>query len=122
MQIISSVDPRALRLTPFDDTIYGIFREEFPGLDVGRIDEGAMKSPEGKATWRKFGERFRSFVEDYSFGTLLRMDAARDYTEQNSILVLRIQFYAVELARNREGHNDAIRKFFKNANKSEINS
>lgn len=78
-----------------------------------------MKSPEGKMRWRNFCERFKKFIEDYSFGTLLRADAAKDYTEANSILVSRIQFYAIELARNREGVNDNIRKVFKREKKDE---
>lgn len=108
-----------MRLTPFDDTIYKIFREEFPDLDVALVDEDRMKSPEGKARWRNFCERFKKFVEDYSFGTLLRADASKDYTQANSILVSRIQFYAIELARNREGVNDEIRRVFKRAKEDE---
>lgn len=51
-------------------------------------------------------------VEDHSFGTLLRLDCREDYSEANSTLVPRIQFYAIELARNREGHNNCIREKF----------
>lgn len=50
---------------------------------------------------------------DYSYGTLLRSDAAKDYAEENTILVTRIQFYAIEIARNREGVNDILRIKFK---------
>jgi hypothetical protein len=57
-------------------------------------------------------------VEDYSFGTLLRADASKEYSEDNSILVTRIQFYAIELARNKEGVNDLLRKTFIPENKS----
>lgn len=68
--------------------------------------------------WRPFCEKFKETVEDYSFGTLLRVDANGEYSEENSILVPRIQFYAVELARNREGFNDAVRTKFKTTKKS----
>jgi len=44
-------------------------------------------------------------IEDYNFGTLLRIDCSKGYDEENTILVTRIQFYAVEIARNRRGLN-----------------
>lgn len=72
-----------------------------------------MKSPEGKNKWRPFCEQFKDIIEDYSMGTLLRADCTDEYSEQNSILATRIQFYAIELARNREGLNDLIRQKFK---------
>lgn len=71
-----------------------------------------MKSVEGKSKWRPFCEQFKDIVEDFSMGTLLRSDCIEEYTEKNSILSTRIQFYAIELARNREGHNDGIREKF----------
>lgn len=103
-------------MTPLDDTIYKIFREDFPNLDVSNINEDELKSSEGKPKWRLFCEKFKKCVEDYSYGTLLRADASRGYDEENSILVTRIQFYAIELARNREGVNDIIRKKFGSEN------
>lgn len=113
-QLLCSVDPKFLKLTPLDDLVYKIFREEFPKLDVTVIHEEELKSPDGKAKWRAFCERFKDIVEDYSFGTLLRADAREDYSESNSILVTRIQFYAIELARNKEGVNDILRKKYRN--------
>ena len=41
------------------------------------------------------------------------LDSSQDYEEANSVIVTKIQFYAIELARNREGHNDQIRHNFK---------
>lgn len=112
LQILCSVDPKYLRLTPIDELIYKAFREEFPKLDVKIINEDELKSKESKEKWRPFCEKFKNCVEDYSYGTLLRADASRGYDENNSILVTRIQFYAIELARNWEGVNDSIRKRF----------
>lgn len=63
--------------------------------------------------WRPFCENFKTVVENYSFGTLLRADCKEDYSESNSFIVPRIQFLAIELARNKEGYNDAIRTKFK---------
>lgn len=117
-QLLCSVDPKLLHLTPLDDTIYKIFREEFPSLDVKVINEDELKNTENKAKWRPFCERFKEIVEDYNYGTLLRSDASKNYDEENSMLVTRIQFYAIELARNREGVNDVIRKKFINLNKN----
>uniref|UniRef100_A0A1B6LTT7 Polysaccharide biosynthesis domain-containing protein n=1 Tax=Graphocephala atropunctata TaxID=36148 RepID=A0A1B6LTT7_9HEMI len=111
--ILCSVDPRLLRLTPNDDAIYKTFREEFPNLDVKVLNENEMKSPEGKQKWRPFCEKFKNSVENYSFGTLIRIDSEGEYTEENSMFTTRIQFFAVELARNREGCNDGIRTKYK---------
>uniref|UniRef100_A0A1B6C9C8 Polysaccharide biosynthesis domain-containing protein n=1 Tax=Clastoptera arizonana TaxID=38151 RepID=A0A1B6C9C8_9HEMI len=63
--------------------------------------------------WRDFCEKFKDIVEDYNFGTLLRINTTGDYSEENSILTTRVQFYAIELARNREGYNDTVRLKFK---------
>ena len=77
------------------------------------LNEDELKSEEGKNMWRPFCEQFKDIVEDYSFGTLIRADCRGDYSPENSILTSRIQFYAIELARNREGLNDQIRQKFK---------
>lgn len=77
------------------------------------ISEDELKSTVGKEKWRPFCEKFKEMIEDYSFGTLLRANCNDDYTPENSILMTRIQFYAIELARNREGFNDQIRIKFK---------
>nr|CAD7594794.1 unnamed protein product [Timema genevievae] len=111
--ILCSVDPKLLRLTPHDNAIYTAFREEFPDLKLGKLTEEDLKSTEAKQKWRPFCEQFKDIIEDFSFGTLLRLDSEGEYSEENSILVSRIQFYAIELARNREGLNDCVRSTFK---------
>ncbi|CAK9808534.1 Protein PBDC1 [Anthophora quadrimaculata] len=111
--ILCSVDPKLLKLTPHDEQIYKTFRDLFPDLKVNKINEDELKSSEGKMRWRPFCEQFKGVVEDYSFGTLLRADCEGDYSEENSILTTRIQFYAIELARNKEGFNDGIRQKYK---------
>ncbi|XP_076677378.1 protein PBDC1 [Andrena cerasifolii] len=111
--LLCSVDPKFLKLTPHDEQIYKSFRDVFHDLKVDKVNEDELKSSEGKAKWRPFCEQFKGFIEDYSFGTLLRADCDEDYSEENSILTTRIQFYAIELARNREGFNDGIRKKYK---------
>ena len=44
---------------------------------------------------------------------VLYLQCSQDYEEVNSVIVTKIQFYAIELARNREGFNDQIRHNFK---------
>ncbi|KAK7499319.1 hypothetical protein BaRGS_00009294 [Batillaria attramentaria] len=107
--LISSVDPALLRLTPVDDEIYRKFRETFPDMKVDQVDEEELKSPEGKQKWREFCEAFKDKVEDYNYGTLLRLRSDEDYTQENSTFCVRVQFLAIEIARNREKHNDRLR-------------
>lgn len=114
------MDTRSLRLTPHDDLIYQHFRQDFPDLDVSYIKEGEIKNNTNKAKWRLFCEKFKNIVEDYSFGTLMRADTNGDYSEQNTMLVPRVQFYAIEIARNREGMNNEVKKKFKCASKAQM--
>ena len=52
-------------------------------------------------------------MEDFSFATLMRLDSSDEYSQNNTVVVPRVQFYAIELARNREGHNDSLKDKFK---------
>ncbi|CAF1477840.1 unnamed protein product [Adineta ricciae] len=110
--LLSTIDPRQFRLTRHDDQIYSRFREVFPKLKIDVLDENELKSAEGKQQWRTFCEEFRELVDDYNYGTLVRTDAKGEYSSENTILVVRVQFYAIEIARNREGFNDSIRNTF----------
>ena len=49
---------------------------------------------------------FELMIQDYSFATLLRKDTSNGYIDDNTILVARIQFYTIEIARNRRGLNN----------------
>lgn len=109
--LLLSVDPKILKLTPYDDQIYKTFREEFPDMRVDVLSENELKSEESKYKWRNFSELFNK-LDDFAFGTLIRADASEEFSAENSILVVRIQFLAIEIARNREGFNDSIRKKF----------
>nr|XP_049593753.1 protein PBDC1 isoform X2 [Syngnathus scovelli] len=106
--LISSVDPKFLKLTKMDDEIYSAFRETFEDLDVKVLDPEGLKSAEAKERWRPFCNGFEGLVEDFNYGTLLRLDCQKDYTQDNTIFATRIQFFAVEIARNREGLNDTV--------------
>ncbi|KAJ7639751.1 DUF757-domain-containing protein [Mycena polygramma] len=111
--LIEKVDPKELKLTKLDDEIYEDTLKSFPELaendyaKLVKLDEDAMKSPEGKERWRLFIDSYKKKVKDYNFGSLIRTDARQEYGERNTIFVTRIQFYAIEIARNRLGLNDA---------------
>lgn len=141
--ILEKVRASTLRLTRLDDEIYEHLCKDFPEFDPAEpIDENKMKSPEGKKRWRAFMMAYEKKVDDYSFGTILRTDPKGEYTENGTIFgecfwwgffvcgvlggwanlkaVPRMQFYAVEIARNKKGLNDWI--YEKNqANKTQKN-
>ncbi|KAA6401487.1 MAG: hypothetical protein EZS28_002990 [Streblomastix strix] len=104
-RLLESMDPAKLRLSKIDDEIYSKFRSSFPDLDVNIIDENKMKSEEEKNKWRPLLLEFKEKTKDWDFGTLLRIDASKGVSEQNTTLVTRIQFLCIEIARNKEGVN-----------------
>ncbi|KAG0147519.1 hypothetical protein CROQUDRAFT_656092 [Cronartium quercuum f. sp. fusiforme G11] len=110
--LLGAVEPKNLKLTKLDDTILEELKTQFPDLyankdnKLERLDENEMKSPAGKEAWRKFIAKFEN-VTDYNFGTLIRTNSTEDYTERNTLFTTRIQFYAIEICRNRLGLNDA---------------
>lgn len=93
-----------------DDEIYSLFRETFKDLNVKLLTSEDLKSDEAKERWRPFCNQFEGLVEDFNYGTLLRLDSEKEYTEENTIFATRVQFYAIEIARNREGYNNAVYK------------
>lgn len=107
--LISKIKASSFKLTQHDDDIYDTLMEDFPEFKdkekVAVISEDEMKSPAGKARWRAFCEKFKE-IDDYNFGTLLRTKASEEYSQENTIFAVRIQFYAIEIARNRLGLND----------------
>jgi Polysaccharide biosynthesis len=103
-----------LRLTRMDDEILQHLREAFPEFDPSEtIDEDKMKSREGKERWRTFvnvyGQGDKK-IEDFNFGTMLRRNPKFEYGEKETMFAVRMQFYAIEIARNRAGLNDWIYK------------
>ncbi|CAG0886656.1 unnamed protein product [Cyprideis torosa] len=109
LNLLQSVDSKLLHLVPDEDKIYEAFRRTFPKLKVSKIKEDDLKSEHAKPIWRSWCEQWKGKVDDYNFATLLRLDSSGSYNEQNTCIVPRIQFYAIELARNREGSNDIVR-------------
>ncbi|KAI9354782.1 hypothetical protein DFJ73DRAFT_826381 [Zopfochytrium polystomum] len=105
-KLISNIDASRLKLTKIDDEIYADFRKHFSDLAVDSVREVEdFKTEKAKAKWRTWITKYENKVADYNFGTLLRNRAAEDYGPENSFFVTRMQFYAVEIARNKENHN-----------------
>jgi len=60
--------------------------------------------------FRAFCNRYDKRLNDFNFGTMIRLRSAEAFGEHNSFFGVRVQFVAIELARNREGHNEVFRK------------
>ena len=115
--ILEKVKGSSLRLTKIDDEIHEHFKRDFPELDMREtIDENKMKSKEGKERWRNFMMAYEKKIDDYNFGTMLRSNPRFEYGEKETIfgmldtfasnekltrayLAMRMQFYAIEIAR-----------------------
>lgn len=110
--ILEKMPGSKLRLTRLDDEIYEHFKKEFPDFDPAEeLNEDTMKSKEGKEKWRNFSmvyEKGDQKIEDYNFGTMLRKSAKTEYGENETMFAVRMQFFAIEIARNRAGLNDWI--------------
>ncbi|OCL04887.1 DUF757-domain-containing protein [Glonium stellatum] len=107
--ILEKIPGSKLRLTKFDDEIYEHFKKEFPNFDAtATINEDEMKSKEGKERWRNFISAYEKKIDDFNFGTMLRSNPKFEYGEKDTIFAVRMQFYAIEIVRNREGLNDWV--------------
>ena len=104
-KLICGINCTKLKLSKCDEELYQNFMVTFPRVNIEVIDEDKMKSVAGKRRWRNFCNMFQYHVEDYNFGTLLRLDCKEGYSESNTTLVPRVQFLAIEVARNRQGLN-----------------
>ena len=101
--LLTKVDGAKLRLTKIDDEIYEDFVNHFPHLNVASLDEmNDFKTENAKAKWREFimkwalclcgfgpifltqsHPRYENKVQDYNFGTLLRIRSNAEYAEDN---------------------------------------
>ncbi|KAI8937804.1 hypothetical protein NX059_005501 [Plenodomus lindquistii] len=107
--ILEKIRGSTLRLTKFDDEIYAHLKKDFPEFDASAtLNEDEMKSKTGKERWRNFINEYEKKVEDYNFGAMVRASPKTEYTQEGTIFAVRMQFYAIEIARNREGLNDWI--------------
>ncbi|KAK9448356.1 putative polysaccharide biosynthesis protein [Limtongia smithiae] len=110
--LLEKVRGSTLSLTRLDEEIYTHFLNDFPEYSttesVAQIKEEDLKSVSGKDRWRKFMAKYEKTVHDYNFGTLLRTGATCEYENETTIFVVRMQFLAFEIARNKQGMNDWI--------------
>jgi hypothetical protein len=92
-----------LRLTRYDDQIFENFKKEFPDFDPAvTINEDELKSKKGKEQWRKFiahHEKGDQKIDDYNYGAMIRANPKEEYTQEGTLFVVRMQFYAIEIAR-----------------------
>ncbi|WVR04694.1 hypothetical protein IAU60_001705 [Kwoniella sp. DSM 27419] len=111
-KLITGIPPSKIKFTPIDDELYEVLLDIFPEFkfedNLRNLDEDAMKSVQGKDRWRKFIMPYEKRVTDYNFGTLVRRRSDELYSEENSVLVTRVQFFGIEIARNRAGLNDKV--------------
>lgn len=84
--ILERVKGSSLRLTKIDDDIYDHLKTAFPEFDPAEtIDEDKMKSKEGKERWRNFMMIYEKKVDDYNFGTMLRVSPKLEYGRDETI-------------------------------------
>ena len=114
-RMLQSRPGSSLSFTKMDDAIYDHLVSVFPefGTREGaakELVEDEIKSASGKAKWRDFMMKYKDTVEDYNFGSMLRKKPDDEYTQENTIFAPRMQFLAIEIARNRFGLNDWVCK------------
>ena len=84
--LLEKVKGSSLRLTRIDDEIYDHFKREFPEFNASEtIDEDKMKSKNGKERWRNFMNQYETKINDYNFGTMLRINPKFEYGEKETI-------------------------------------
>ena len=113
MRLLQSIkDKTKLKLTQHDTQIYTHFRTTFPALDITALSENGLKSEGAKRKWREFCNYYKENgnVNDFNFACLLRLNVSGDYEESDNVTIVpKIQFLAIEIARNREGRNDKVK-------------
>ncbi|KAI7865517.1 putative polysaccharide biosynthesis protein [Spinellus fusiger] len=104
-KLISKIDTTHFRLTKIDDEIYKDFLDTFPHINISHLEEKDFKTAESKEKWRNWINKYEKRVNEFNFGCLIRVDPSQDYTEENTMFGVRMQFYAIEIARNKQGLN-----------------
>ncbi|KAJ2358286.1 hypothetical protein GGF43_000915 [Coemansia sp. RSA 2618] len=108
MSLLKSVGPGKFRLCPIEDELYEDFKANFPDLNIKVLNEDEFKTETAKAKWREFMTKYEHRVNDYNFGSLLRINCTGTYTEENTMFAMRTQFLCIEIARNKENLNNNI--------------
>ncbi|CAB3407688.1 unnamed protein product [Caenorhabditis bovis] len=110
MNLIMRCNTRILRLNKMQDEIVSSFRKEFPDLNVEKVTHKELKDDGMKEKWRSWCEQFKDTVDDYSMGTLMRIEANKAYSPDNTVVVPRIIYLAIEMSRNVEGINERLKE------------
>ena len=120
-ELTSTAEPRSLVLSDDesqDRRLYNVFRSQF-GLDVRHITWADLHNEFEMGKWRAVLTACEGLVRWHNMMYLLRADASKSYLEQKDdkgpdghsdglLLVPRIQWLMIEIARNREGMNDGL--------------
>jgi Polysaccharide biosynthesis len=84
--ILEKVRGSSLRLTKMDDDIYEHLKKDFPEFDpAATINEDEMKSKSGKERWRKFMMAYEKKIDDYNFGTIMRLNPKMENDQDTTI-------------------------------------
>ena len=89
-----------------DRELYEVFRGEFPDWPID-VYKAEMTKKE-KLKWGALANRYKAKIKDFNFGTLLRVDSSKGYDAENTCVVVRVLWFMIEVARNIEGHNNAV--------------
>jgi hypothetical protein len=94
LQILCSVDPKLLKLTPHDEYIYKSFREEFPDFFVDKLDEDHLKSPEAKEVFFfRYSVILLSVFKRLQYYTVLELVVLILYLKRGRIFIRVIWMY-----------------------------
>jgi hypothetical protein len=75
-----------ISLFRFDNHLYETLKHMFPNMNLRVLELEELKSEQAKTIWREFITKFEKHIQDFNFGTLIRLDCALPYTEENSTL------------------------------------
>ncbi|VDN56481.1 unnamed protein product [Dracunculus medinensis] len=111
MNLILNSDTTNLTLHKLQDSLYNEFRRLFPEMNVETVSVSEVElKGTNKEIWRNYCEFFKETVDEYNLGTILRIRADGAYSEENSIIVPKAIFLAIEIARNKEGINGKLKQ------------
>lgn len=97
---------KTLRLTEkYDNVLYDAFRSFFPDVSVGKIKRVTFDGM-NKSRWKRLERNvMKKMKTKEDTLTMLRLDSRGGYSEDNVVMVSRLQFLCIEVTRNREGSN-----------------
>ena len=83
-----------------DMEILQSFRQHFPRVSLRKLNSKSVKKA---GVWEDMLEQYGPRIPDPTLGTVLRLDADGDFCKHNIVLVLRLIWLAIEIARHVEG-------------------